>query len=104
MKKTDTKKNMIHVGNILQGALDRSFNRGDLGITEIWNLWESAVGDHIARNTRPAAFKGSLLLVTVSSSAWMQHLGFLKEEMIGRINTALNRDLVKDLKFKIGNI
>ena len=95
---------MMHIGNILNGSIGGLRAGADGDMAKIWALWRSTVGDAIAENARPSGFKGSLLLVNVSNSSWLQHLTFLKADLIKKINGALNREMVKDLKFKIGNI
>lgn len=100
--KKQNEKNMIHIGNILSQSLKACRSQGDGDMLRIWEIWDSAVGDTIAQNTRPAAFKGHLLQVNVSSSSWLYHLNFLKKELMGKINTALGSPLVRELNFKIG--
>ena len=63
---------------------------------------DDIVGDVIAQNARPAAFKGKILLVHVSSSTWVHQLQFLKQEMIAKLNDTFGKELISDLKFKIG--
>ncbi len=94
----------MRIGNILNGSIGGMRTGADGDMAKIWALWRSAVGDAIAQNARPSGFKGSLLLINVSNSAWLQHLTFLKSEIIGKLNKALNAERVKELKFKIGNI
>jgi predicted nucleic acid-binding Zn ribbon protein len=76
----------------------------DHSLTEVWHFWEAAVGPAVAANARPAAFKGNLLLIHVTSSTWMHHLRFLEKEMIAQINQALGAERVTAIKFKIGPI
>lgn len=98
------KKQMMHIGNILGNSL-KSFRKGpDADMTRIWDLWDSAVGETIARNARPSAFKGSLLIIEVSSSSWLHHLSFLKCDIMTKLNSALENNLVKEITFKIGNV
>jgi predicted nucleic acid-binding Zn ribbon protein len=73
-------------------------------LIQVWNVWDGVVGDVIAQNARPAAFKGRILLVHVSSSTWIHQLQFLKEEMIDKLNAALGKVLIEDLKFRIGPV
>jgi predicted nucleic acid-binding Zn ribbon protein len=70
----------------------------------VWDIWSSAVGDHIGANTRPAAFKGKFLIVNVTNSAWLQQVWFLKKEIIEKVNGCLGEDLVEEIKFKIGPV
>jgi predicted nucleic acid-binding Zn ribbon protein len=74
----------------------------DTELTRIWDLWEGIVGEMLAENARPAAFKGRLILVHVESPAWVHHLQFLKSGLIKKINDALGEPLVDDIKFKVG--
>ena len=60
------------------------------------------MGEIIAENARPAAFKGKILLVHVNSSPWLHQLSFLKKDILARINRELGQDLVDEIKFKIG--
>jgi predicted nucleic acid-binding Zn ribbon protein len=42
--------------------------------------------------------------VNVTSSTWMHQLQFLKKDIIKQINHALGKELVEEIKFKIGPI
>ena len=70
----------------------------------IWSLWDKAVGNVIAENTRPYAVKGKLLMVNVISSTWMHHLQFLKKDMTNAINGSIGKTVIEDIIFKIGPI
>lgn len=104
MERKNTKE-FVHVGGLIKELMTTyKRNMPDSEMARIFGLWNTAMGDNIAANTRPAAFKGSLLLVNVVSSPWMQQLQYLKQDIIYNINTALGNDLVKDIKFKIGPV
>jgi predicted nucleic acid-binding Zn ribbon protein len=62
------------------------------------------VGPTIAQNAQPAAIKGKLLLVHVSSAPWTQQLHYLKDELMEKLNSALGKESVKDIRFKIGPV
>lgn len=100
--KTPNQKPMTHIGSILAKSLSVCRNRGDADMIRIWDIWDGAVGEAIAQNARPSAFKGHLLQVNVSSSAWLYHLNFLKTELMDKLNTALGDTMVRELTFKIG--
>ena len=104
-KKRKSNKEFTHVGRLIGDILNTCGHvRPDSELTRIWELWDSAIGPMIADNARPAAFKGDILLVHVTSSPWMQQLRFLKTDMIRKINTALGKELIRDIKFKIGSL
>ncbi len=104
MKKRKNLKEFVHIGNIISNALKACRDDFDENLAQVWSLWNSAVGDGIANNTRPEAFKGKLLLVNVTNSTWMHQLQFLKKDIIKQINHALGKELVEEIKFKIGPV
>ncbi len=73
-------------------------------LLRVWSLWDSLVGEIVAENARPAAVKGNILVVNVTSSTWIHHLQFNKKEIIKKINHAFGKELVGEIKFKIGTI
>jgi predicted nucleic acid-binding Zn ribbon protein len=95
-------KAAVSLGSVIQDVLKTCRPQDDSELTRVWSLWLPAVGPAVAANTRPAAFKGRLLLVHVNSSVWLQELQFLKADIIANLNAALGRELVGEIKFKIG--
>lgn len=104
MAKRKKNKEFVHIGKIINGVLKTCRSDGNAELLEVWSLWDNAVGDVIAKNARPEAFKGRLLLVHVNSPPWMHQLQFLKKDIIKKINNALGKNLVQDIKFKIGPV
>jgi hypothetical protein len=68
------------------------------------DVWNKAVGPQIASQSRPEHVRREILLVKVANSVWMQQLHFLKEEIIGKVNTVLGKTSVKDIRFAIGQL
>ena len=102
MKPKKQKAKFEHIGSILSDVLKTYRRDSDADLVQVWQVWDRVVGDVIAQNARPAAFKGKLLLVHVSSSTWIHQLQFLKTEMMTKLNQALGKAVINDLKFKIG--
>ncbi|MDP2861495.1 MAG: DUF721 domain-containing protein [Desulfobacterales bacterium] len=100
-KNTDDFK---HIGNILCDVLNTFRLDPDLELTGLFSLWDDVVGEAVAKNARPAGFKGKILLVHVGSSVWIQELQYYKKDMIRKLNEALGKELVSDIKFKIGPV
>lgn len=97
-------KEFTHLGSLLDNVVSAIRHDADVEMLQIWNLWDSAVGEEIAKNARPAAFKGNMLIVNVTSSPWMQQLQFLKKDIMNKINDAAETDLISEIKFKIGTV
>jgi len=96
------KAKFVHIGGIIGDVLKKYRHETDAELVQVWHIWDDIVGTVIAQNARPAAFKGRILLVHVSSSSWIHQLQFLKKEMIAKLNDTLGKTLIEDLKFKIG--
>ncbi|MEJ2167758.1 MAG: DUF721 domain-containing protein [Desulfobacterales bacterium] len=92
----------VHIGRLMDDVLKSYRRESDSELVRVWQVWDDAVGDIIAQNAKPAAFKGRLLLVHATSSIWIHQLQFLKKEIIAKLNEALGKPLIDDLKFKIG--
>lgn len=66
--------------------------------------WDEIVGKHIAQFSQPHSIQGNTLIVTVTSSAWMNELQMMKMELLEKISTATNSQLINNIRFKIGTI
>ena len=63
--------------------------------------WEQAVGPRIARHTRAVAFREGVLQIEVEGSAWMHELGFLKTDLMRKVNRHLGSRRVKNVRFVV---
>ena len=104
MKAKKQKAKFEHIGSILTDVLKTYRKDADGELVQVWQVWDEIVGEVIAQNAKPAAFKGKILIVHVSSSTWVHQLQFLKKEMIAKLNSAFGKALIDDLKFKIGKL
>ena len=105
MMKTGDRKadGAVPIGRVLNGLLKDLRPEAERGMLRVWRVWERVVGADIARNARPAACKGSVLLVYVTSSTWLHHLHYRKRELIELLNNHLEQLVVSDIKFKVGS-
>jgi predicted nucleic acid-binding Zn ribbon protein len=53
---------LIHIRDILSSALEKYRPAGDTDMTRIWDIWETAVGQVIALNAKPRAFRDGVLI------------------------------------------
>ena len=70
----------------------------------VWDIWEEVVGPQIAGKTRPEALRNGVLVVSVTSSVWMQELSFMKQKILDRINQTLAPGTIREIRFKLGDI
>ncbi len=97
-------RQLIKISNVLL-KIAKKFNL-EIKIVEqtINKNWAKLVGERISAHTKPDAVSYRKLLVYVDSPAWMQQLMFLKEDIIKNINDAAKRQIIKDIRFQIGDI
>lgn len=62
------------------------------------------IGPPVTEQVEPAFFKQGVLTLTVSESAWLTELTFLKPEILERLNRALGREVVVDLRMRLGRL
>ena len=70
----------------------------------VWEMWEDAVGETLARKARPTKIHNGKLFVTVSNSALMQELQFSKTTVRDRLNAQLGTKVVQDIMLVIGRV
>lgn len=102
MKRRRNRKNFAPIGEVLDKVVHQYRPQMDQALIQVWDVWHAAVGDIIAENAQPAAFKKDILLVHVSNSTWLHHLRFLENELLSKINQSLGAERVRSIKFKIG--
>jgi predicted nucleic acid-binding Zn ribbon protein len=90
------------LGNIISDVLQQCQGGDGFNARAVWAFWDRIVGESVARNAQPAAFKQRTLLVHVSSSVWLQELHFRKNELIDHLNREAGTIVVDDIRFKIG--
>lgn len=102
MRKRKQKEDFSHIGSIIGDVLKEYMPESTAELTRVWQLWDEAVGATIAANAQPVAFKRDLLLVHAASSTWIHQLQFLKADIISKLNAALGKPMISEIKFKIG--
>ena len=70
----------------------------------IRNIYPQAVGKMLARSTRVQGIRRGLLTIACKNSIFVIELSQMKKEMMMRINDALHKELIRDIRFVIGNV
>lgn len=87
-------------------VLERTFKK--LGISKkmkeqrTLKLWKEVVGERISQHTHPFRIRKGVLFVKVDSSAWLAQLGYLKEDIIYKLNRKGGTGVIKDIYFRLG--
>lgn len=60
--------------------------------------WPEIAGKRIASHSRATSFREGTLTVEVEGSAWMHELGFLKRELVRRLDQHAGGGVVRDVR------
>ncbi|MCR4440157.1 MAG: DUF721 domain-containing protein [bacterium] len=63
-------------------------------------LWPQAVGERIAQVSTPVRIRDGILFVRVASSTWRNELVFHKREILKRVNEAVGKAVIEDIRFQ----
>jgi len=82
-------------------GLDRRLARG-----KVWEIWEKAVGEAIAKHAWPKGIReGAKLVVAVADSVWMQQLSLQKPLLLEVLNRHLPEGAwLEDIRFVHGDV
>jgi predicted nucleic acid-binding Zn ribbon protein len=71
-------------------------------LAQVQEVWERAAGKAVASAARPTAEHGGVLTVTCSAAVWAQELDLMAEQLVARLNAALDADLITELRCQTG--
>ncbi len=91
----------LRIGGVIRHLAQRK-GWGRLKAYRVWQVWEEAVGETVARNATPYSLRRGTLTVICSGPQWMHQLHMLKEMIRERLNEAVGREIVKDIRFRAG--
>jgi predicted nucleic acid-binding Zn ribbon protein len=63
------------------------------------SYWSSAVGEEIARRAKPVRLRGGTLEIEVDDASWLRTLRGLREQIIRRVNAAVDQQAVQKIRF-----
>ena len=69
---------------------------------EVLKEWTDIVGEKLSSYTYPMYIVKGNLYIGSEGSSWFQEASFLRQEIIKRVNEKFGKEVVKDIKFKIG--
>lgn len=61
--------------------------------------WPTIVGTEIGRLTAPAFFRQDVLWIFVQDSAWMQHMQYIKLDLLTRLNRVMAEQPLTDIRW-----
>jgi len=89
------KSNPIQIGSLIRKLTGGLASREPL--YAVWEVWESTVGQLVARHTWPSRLRDGILIVAVDSSTWMHELHYQKRALCKRLTQAVPQLRINDL-------
>ena len=107
------KKEFTHIKEVIDNIFTTSAIPIDVDDIRIWKLWDGVVGKKIAehaipsfhvrgKKARPSWIKKGVLMVKVTDNVWLQELEFKAETIKERLNSKLQREAIKKIRFRVG--
>jgi len=92
------------IASVLNGIARRHGMEAKLLEHKLLKNWPDIAGETIAAHTRPDQIKFKKLYLVAESSVWIQHLTFLKPELISKINAAAGSAMITDIVLRVGQV
>lgn len=92
------------IASVLSGIARRHGMEAKLLEHKLLKNWPEIAGETVAAHTRPDQIKFKKLYLLAESSVWIQHLTFLKPELIEKVNAAAGRPLITDVVLRVGTM
>jgi len=90
---------MQHIGKALSGFVKGSKIEKGLEEHKALSVWAEVVGEKIADNTEVESIESGVVLVHVKTPVWRQELQLQKHQIIEKLNQALMKKVIKDIRF-----
>ena len=92
------------ISNVLEKLLPSYGLRTRLAEWSLKLKWREMVGEQVAAHSEPIRLNFKRLVVMVDSPAWVQHLTFLKPELMEKIQHSLGKEAITEIRFKVGSL
>lgn len=66
--------------------------------------WRQLVGAPLSSKTRPSAFEGAKVVITVCSQEWLDELKKMSNVLVRRINKSCSENCVRKVTFRVGPV
>ena len=102
MARDDRSPDPAPLGSLLSGAAGR-FGLDDAGaVGTVWRKWLDLVGPDVAAHCEPTSLRSGVLRIRADSPVWAHEVGYLADEIKGRVNGLLGREAVNEVRIWSG--
>jgi predicted nucleic acid-binding Zn ribbon protein len=67
----------------------------------VFSRWEQAVGADVAAHAKPTSLRDGLLVVTVDHPAWATQLGYLRGDLLRRLEEEAGPGEVREVEVRV---
>jgi hypothetical protein len=92
------------IASVLTGIARRHGMEAKLLEHKLLTHWPEIAGEPVASHTRPDHIRFKKLYLVAENSVWLQHLTFLKPELIAKVNAAAGGAMITDVVLRVGSI
>lgn len=98
------KKQAVGIGDVV-GKVMEQIRFGKASEAEALNSsWIRAVGNNGLKHSKPVDIKEGILIINVDSSGWIHKFSMDKPAILSKMSKELGNDVIKDIKFRIGEL
>ena len=90
------------IGDILKDVFKRLESEKRPPKEDVEAAWKACAGADGFKHSRPVTLRDERLTVLVDSSAWMQELSMRKRRLLKGLKSAIGKDRITEIHFKIG--
>lgn len=92
------------VGHIVKDLMTAIESAQVVSEDKLLLAWMDAVGEAGFNNAKPYSLSKGVLSVTVKNPSWSQELTLKKRWVIKKLQVALGKDQIQDIRFKTGQL
>lgn len=85
----------------IPNLLDEFGDNPELREALVFAAWKRIAGESLNQHTVPFRLFGKHLVIAVADLMWKRHLELLSQQMIYKLNAAMNQELVTFIEFRI---
>jgi len=101
-KRNRSKKNELSfLGDSLSAIYSTKKWKNQWRLFRLAQDWPAIVGTEVARLTAPAFFRQDVLWIFVQDSAYMQHMQFIKLDLMARVNRIMIEQPAIDIRWML---
>ena len=90
-----------NIGSLIQRFVSDCDIAAKLKKFSIFNHWEEIVGNDLGSRTKPEKISRAILYISVANSTWANELSMMSGQILGKINSFIGSDVIKELRFKV---